>query len=301
MLEFQNLTVQKDNRRILDQLNMEVVDGSIVGLLGPDSDAKRMVLRIAAAIEYPDGGDVLLEGKSVFDKKAGTFMKYGYMSNDHVFFHQLKLFEYYEMCLSIYKIRGRMARIRIEDIIEQLELEKYTDLYLEELPLEMRPFVSLGQAIIHEPSWLLLDHPFNDLDGLGREKMRNLLAQLHDQGMSILLNCSMVPEMTGLLTDALVFEEGKIAISGPIEEMVEQIMHERPVRMHVLSNMDGALDVLKTNDLVERVIVDGSHVIFRFRGDDIEEARLLSSIVKNGVLLQNYTRDRINLDDILWR
>ena len=155
--------------------------------------------------------------------------------------------------------------------------------------------------MIHEPGWLFLDQPFDGLDAVGRERMRNLLARFHDEGMTILINCSMVPEMAGLLTDVMVFEEGKIVISGPIEEVVERIMHERPVRMHVLSNMDGALDVLKTNELVERVVVDGSHVIFRFQGDDIEEARLLSSIVKNGVLLQNYTRDRINLDDILWR
>ena len=115
----------------------------------------------------------------------------------------------------------------------------------------------------------------------------------------------MIAEVAGMLTDVLVLEEGRVAISGPIEEVVERVMHERPVRMHVLSNMDGALDVLKTNDLVERVIVDGSHVLFRFRGDEIEERiHILEgqiADVKNGVLLQNYTRDRVNLDDILWR
>ena len=301
MLEFQNLTIRRDNRTILDQLHMEIPPGTILGLVGPDDDAKTTILRAAAGIEYPSEGDVLLDGDSVFDKKSGAWMRYGYMSKDHVLFHQLKLFEYYEMYLSLYKIRGRIARIRIEDLIEELNLLKYTDLYLEELPLEMKSFVSLGQAILHEPKWLYLNQPFDGLDGAGRERMRNLLGRLNEEGVSIILNCAMLPEVAGMLTDVLVLEEGRVAISGPIEEVVERVMHERPVRMHVLSNMDGALDVLKTNDLVERVIVDGSHVLFRFRGDEIEEARLLSSIVKNGVLLQNYTRDRVNLDDILWR
>ena len=301
MLEFQNLTIRRDNRTILDQLHMEIAPGTVLGLVGPDADAKMTILRASAGIAFPSEGDILLDGDSVFDKKSGAWMRYGYLSRDHVLFHQLKLFEYYEMYLSLYKIRGRIARIRIEDLIEELALEKYTDLYLEELPLEMKAFVSLGQAILHEPQWLFLDQPFDGLDGAGRERMRNLLARLHEEGISIILNCSMLPEVAGLLTDVLVLEEGKVVISGPIEEVVERVMHERPVRMHVLSNMDGALDVLKTNDLVERVIVDGSHVLFRFRGDEVEEARLLSSIVKNGVLLQNYTRDRVNLDDILWR
>ena len=301
MLEFQNLTIRRDNRTILSQLHMEVSPGTVLGLVGPDEDAKMTILRAAAGIAFPSEGDVLLDGDSVFDKKAGAWMRYGYLSRDHVLFHQLKLFEYYEMYLSLYKIRGRIARIRIEDLIEELDLEKYTDLYLEELPMERKSFVSLGQAILHEPQWLFLDQPFDGLDGAGREKMRSLLSRLHEEGVSIILNCSMLPEVAGMLTDVLVLEEGKVVISGPIEEVVERGMHERPVRMHVLSNMDGALDVLKTNDLVERVIVDGSHVLFRFSGDEVEEARLLSSIVKNGVLLQNYTRDRVNLDDILWR
>ena len=223
MLEFQNLTIRRDNRTILDQLHMEIPPGTILGLVGPDDDAKTTILRTAAGIEYPSEGDVLLDGDSVFDKKSGAWMRYGYMSKDHVLFHQLKLFEYYEMYLSLYKIRGRIARIRIEDLIEELNLLKYTDLYLEELPLEMKSFVSLGQAILHEPKWLYLNQPFDGLDGAGRERMRNLLGRLNEEGVSIILNCSMLPEVAGMLTDVLVLEEGRVAISGPIEEVVERV------------------------------------------------------------------------------
>ena len=136
MLEFQNLTIRRDNRTILDQLHMEIAPGTVLGLVGPDADAKMTILRASAGIAFPSEGDILLDGDSVFDKKSGAWMRYGYLSRDHVLFHQLKLFEYYEMYLSLYKIRGRIARIRIEDLIEELALEKYTDLYLEELPLE---------------------------------------------------------------------------------------------------------------------------------------------------------------------
>ena len=91
MLEYQNLTIRNNNRLVLDHLNTEAAPGSIYGILGPDTDAKTMFLRTAAAIVFPDEGDVLLEGDSVFEKMNGAWMKYGYMSSDHVFFHKLKL------------------------------------------------------------------------------------------------------------------------------------------------------------------------------------------------------------------
>lgn len=71
--------------------------------------------------------------------------------------------------------------------------------------------------------------------------------------------------------------------------------------MHVLAGMEEALMVLKQNSLVDRVTVDGMDVIFRFNGEEKAEAELLNDLVLSGALIQNYMRDRVNIEQIFRR
>ena len=71
--------------------------------------------------------------------------------------------------------------------------------------------------------------------------------------------------------------------------------------MHILAQMERALEVLKENPLVDRVTVDGDDVIFRFNGGEKEEAELLTDLVASGALIHNYMRDQANIEEIFRR
>ena len=92
----------------------------------------------------------------------------------------------------------------------------------------------------------------------------------------MIINTSMYPEMMGFITDVVVIEEGKNLTFGPVEEVYAEALCKSPVRMHILAQMEKALEVLKENHLVDRVTVDGDDVIFRFNGGEKEEAELLT-------------------------
>ena len=102
--------------------------------------------------------------------------------------------------------------------------------------------------------------------------MIGILLTLHEKGTSIILNTPMYPEMMGFITDVLVMESGKNLTFGPVEEVYAEALCKSPVRMHILAQMEKALEVLKENPLVDRVTVDGDDVIFRFNGGEKEEA-----------------------------
>ena len=78
-------------------------------------------------------------------------------------------------------------------------------------------------------------------------------------------------------------------------------MKKSPVRMHVLAGMEEALAVLKKNRMVDRVTVDEQDVIFRFNGGEKEEAELLTDLVGSGAFIQNYMRDRVNIEEFFRR
>ena len=126
-----------------------------------------------------------------------------------------------------------------------------------------------------------MDDPFDNMSVTARKKMIGILLSLHEKGTSMIINTSMYPEMMGFITDVVVIEEGKNLTFGPVEEVYAEALCKSPVRMHILAQMEKALEVLKENHLVDRVTVDGDDVIFRFNGGEKEEAELLKDPEKN--------------------
>ena len=173
--------------------------------------------------------------------------------------------------------------------------------FIAELPVEMQPFLCLAKTVLHDPKWLLLDEPFEGLNSASRNSMIQILLILQEQGKSMVVNSQMFPETRDFFTDVALVEDGRVVVEGETEEIFETALKKSPVRMHVLAGIEEALAVLKENALVDRVTVDEQDVIFRFNGGQREEAELLTDLVASGAFIQNYMRDRINIEEVFRR
>ena len=301
MLEFQNVSIYRENKKVLDNLNMQVEEGVILGLLGADNMAKTMLLEAASGGQQPDSGRILLENESIYQEKTEAYLCFGYMPKQYGFYDLLRVEEYFELFLSLYKINGRYRQKRMEEILELFHMEEYRNSFISEVPVEILPFLCLAKTILHDPKWLLLDEPFADLNVAYRSEMIRILLILQEQGKSIILNSQMFPELIDFITNVAILEEGKVVTEGKTDAIYVNALKKSPVRMHVLAGMEEALMVLKQNSLVDRVTVDGMDVIFRFNGEEKAEAELLNDLVLSGALIQNYMRDRVNIEQIFRR
>ncbi len=301
MLEYQNTSIYHRGKRVLDDFNLRVEDGAIFGLLGADNTAKSMILAAAGGIQAPNSGLILLDNESIYRENSKAYLKFGYMPKKNGFYDLLRVDEYFDMFLNLYKINGRIGQKRIEEVSELCEIEPYLNAYVTELPAEVLPFLSLAKTVLHDPEWLLLDEPFAELGADGRNAMIKILLYLEERGKSILMNSQVFPETDGLFTHVAMIEDGRKVLEGDSEEIFESALKKSPVQMRVLAGMEQALLVLKQNELVDRVTLDEENVIFRFNGGDQEEAELLTDLVASGALIQNYVRHHINIEEIYRR
>lgn len=300
MLEFQNVTIYEKKNKILDNFHLKVEDGSIVNLIGTDQSAKEAILRTAAGCQEPYHGRILLNDVSIYDT-SDTYFRVGYQSKSDRFYDQLTVNEFYKLFLSIYKVNGRYQERRLEEVYDLLEIGQYRNCFFMEIPAEVKPFLCLGRAILHKPSWLLIDNIFGNMNISNRKKMLDILGMLWEQGTTLLMNTQIFPELMSFITDIAVVEEGKLVSYGTLDSVYKEALRESPIRFHVLSGMEQALKILRENDLVERVTVDKEEVILLFSGGDQEEAQLLTQLVQAGVSIHNFVRDPMNLNEIIWR
>ena len=301
MLEFQNISIYRREKRILDDFNLKIPDGAIMGLLGSDSKAKSMILAAASGSQAPDYGQILLNGVSIYQGRSRSYQNFGYMPRENGFYDLLRVDEYFELFLSLYKVNGRYRQKRMEEVAELFGIRQYMSAFIMELPAEMLPFLCLAKTVLHDPEWLLLDEPFANLNSSSRNSMIKILLMLQEEGKSIVVNSQMFPETRDFFTDVALVEDGRVVVEGETEDIFETALKKSPVRMHVLAGLDEALEVLKMNTLVDRVTVDEKEVIFRFNGGEREEAELLTDLVASGAFIQKFMRDRVNIEEVFRR
>ncbi len=301
MLEFQSISIYRREKRILDDFNLKIPDGAIMGLLGSDSKAKSMILAAASGSQAPDYGQILLNGVSIYQGRSRSYQNFGYMPREYGFYDLLRVDEYFELFLSLYKVNGRYRQKRMEEVAELFGIRQYMSAFIMESAAEMLPFLCLAKTVLHDPEWLLLDEPFANLNSSSRNSMIKILLMLQEEGKSIVVNSQMFPETRDFFTDVALVEDGRVVVEGETEDIFETALKKSPVRMHVLAGLDEALEVLKMNTLVDRVTVDEKEVIFRFNGGEREEAELLTDLVASGAFIQKFMRDRVNIEEVFRR
>ena len=300
MLEYQNITIHRKKRKIVENISLSLEDGVIFGFLGSDREAGSTILQASVGRVKPSFGEIILDGEPV-TSPGSVYLKTGYMSKNYGFYEQLTVEEYYEVFLALYKVNGRYRGRRVDEVLNFLEMEEYRNSFIGDVPKELRPFLCLGKTILHDPSWLFFDEPFANMAPADRKRMLDYLWMLWEQGKSLVISSQIYPELPSFLSDMAVMEGGRIVTSGTVDSCYEKALKESPIRMCVLEGMDEAVRILRENDLVERVTVNGEDVILLFSGGEKEEAQLLSRLVDAGVSVCRYVRDPIDLDQLMWR
>ncbi len=194
----------------LDDISIDINSGEFIAILGPSGCGKSTLLRLIAGLEFPDGGDIQVDGKSIIalpPQKRNVAM----MFQNYVLFPHMRVSENLEFGLKVRKIPASDRTVQIHSVAEILGL---TDL-LARLPHELsggqRQRVALGRAILHKPDVYLLDEPLSNLDAKMRQQMRYEISELHKKlSATMLFVTHDQTEAMTLGTKIIVLNKGKI-------------------------------------------------------------------------------------------
>lgn len=166
----------------LNDISLEVQEGEFVALLGPSGSGKTTLLRIIAGLEWPDQGEVYLEGSDAAGKKTRE-RQIGFVFQHFALFKHMNVFENIAFGLRLKKPRFSEKEIaaRVQKLLELVHLSGSERKYPSELSGGQRQRVALARVLAIEPKYMLLDEPFGALDAKVRKELRRWLRKLHDQ------------------------------------------------------------------------------------------------------------------------
>ncbi|KEZ91265.1 MULTISPECIES: ABC transporter ATP-binding protein [Clostridia] len=298
MLEIKDLRKKFGKFHALNGLDLHIPQGSLYGFVGPNGAGKTTTIKIMTGLLFADSGKVMIDGTDVSGGLNELKMKIGYVPDFFGVYDNLKVNEYMEFFASCYGIDGLKGRTRYMTLLEQVGLEDKVNFYVDSLSRGMKQRLCLARALIHDPLLLVLDEPTSGLDPRTRFEFKEILKELKEQGKTIFISSHVLSELSELCTDIGVIDQGKMILSGSMEEILRRVNATNPLIISVLGNKDKALTILKSQPCVQTIAVKDEDIRVNFIGDNQDEALLLQQLVDAEVLVHGFYREQGSLESL---
>ena len=218
-LRITNLCKMFGKKKVLKNLNFEVPKSGITGFLGPNGAGKSTTIKIIAGLVAPTSGIVEIEGVLMNGSSTAVYQKLGIMFEAPTFYNYLTARQNYELLTRLQK----NTEVDIDHILKIVGLSGSADVKVGEFSQGMRQRLGIGQALLVQPDFLILDEPTNALDPLGRKEIKNLILHLaQNEKMTIFISSHLLSEIEQICTHAVIINEGKILAAASIDELREQ-------------------------------------------------------------------------------
>ena len=209
MLEAQNLEKNFGETKAVKDLSLEVEKGEVVGLLGPNGAGKTTTMQMLSGLMEPDSGKVEAENP-VRDCVSVVFQEVNYSS-------KLKVREFLNL-MAVLNERSES----LEDIIENLGLEEYRDIFVPDLSGGNKKKVNIASGLLKDPEYLLLDEPTAGLDPRARKDVRNIISDFAEE-TGILVSTHSMEEAEKLCDKVFIIEDGEVVVSGSPDNLISSI------------------------------------------------------------------------------
>lgn len=227
-ISIQNITKTFGNYTALDDVCLEVADGSLTALLGPSGSGKTTLLRIVAGLEFADPGPgrINFHGEDVVNVPAGQ-RGVGFVFQHYALFKHMTVAQNIAFGLSVLPRSKRPSKAEVKDrVFELLRLVKLEGLHgrrPHELSGGQRQRVALARALAIRPKVLLLDEPFGALDAQVRKDLRRWLRQFHDEiGLTTLFVTHDQEEALELADQVVVMRNAHVEQVGKPQKVYDQ-------------------------------------------------------------------------------
>lgn len=219
-LETLNLTHRfSENDKVLDDINIQVSEGSIYGFLGPNGAGKTTTLRLILGLLTKQQGDIHFFGWPFQQHRVDILRQVGSLIESPSIYGHLTAFENLKLLQKIYQCPEE----RIGEVLKQVGLTHTGKKKASQFSLGMKQRLSIAIALLHSPSLLILDEPTNGLDPNGMIEIRELLLKLNrEHGITIIISSHLLAEIEKLVTHVGIINKGRILFQGTLKDLNEK-------------------------------------------------------------------------------
>ncbi len=221
-IEIKDLCKSFGKKDVVKKINLEVPKGSFFGFLGPNGAGKTTTIRMVTGLLAPTSGDAILTGHSIVREALAAKRGIGVVPDDLALFDRLSMLEHLTMVGRIYGLGKDDTLGRAEDLLQVMGLWQDRGTFAGDSSHGMRKKLALAMALIHKPSILFLDEPFEGIDPLASKVLRRLLQRMSESGTTIFLTSHILEIIEKLVDHVAIIVEGEIAFNSSMASLIAE-------------------------------------------------------------------------------
>lgn len=246
-IKVENVSKLYGQQKALDNVSFEVKAGEIVGFLGPNGAGKSTMMKIITAFLPATEGIVLVNGLDVNKEPLKVKAQIGYLAEQNPLYYDMYVREYLQFTAGIYKIKN--VKERIDEMIQLVGLEKEQSKKIGELSKGYKQRVGLAQALIHDPSVLILDEPTTGLDPNQLEEIRSLIVEIGKK-KTVMLSTHIMQEVEAICERVIIINNGQIVANDETSKLssifspkaIIEVEFNLKISKSILQNIKGVIE-----------------------------------------------------------
>jgi len=222
MINIKSLSKSFGRIKALDDLNLEIKRGELLGIIGPNGAGKTTAIRMACCILKPDFGDIVVDGYSIHHDPIRIKSMIGYLPEEPNLYERFKAKDLLKYFAELYGVPKENIDGRIDELLELVGMTERSDDRINTFSKGLRQRISVARALVHDPEILIFDEPTMGLDPATANSIRNFIRTLKGQKTMIL--CTHYMEEAGSLCDRVaILDKGRIMDVGTPEYLKSKI------------------------------------------------------------------------------
>lgn len=295
----EHVTKQYGEQLALNDVNLNIGSGQIVGLLGPNGAGKSTLMKIITCFIPPTKGTVSVEGFDITDNSMEVRRCVGYLPEHNPLYLDMYVKEYLSFVAGIHGIFGKEADSRIDEMIQKTGLTVEMRKKIGALSKGYRQRVGLASAMMHNPSVLILDEPTSGLDPNQLIDIRNLIRELGKE-KTVLLSTHIMQEVEALCDRVIIINRGVVVADDKIENIMNN-SENRNILVVEFDTVIGKEMLTMIPSLKQARSVTDTQWILEPKGDLDIRQELMRWAVNNNIIIKSMQQEDESMEECFQR
>lgn len=222
MIEIKHVTKTFGTKKAVDDLNLVIPTGEIIGFIGPNGAGKTTTIKMMTGVLNPDEGDILINGKSIQKDPLEAKQQFGLVPDSPDMFLRLKGIEYLNFMGDIYEVDTAIRQQRIESLAEAFEMKDALNDKILSYSHGMRQKIIIMGVLLNEPEVWILDEPMTGLDPQSSFRLKQMMKEHAAKGKTVFFSTHVLEVAEKLCDKIAIIAHGRMIYFGTLEELRAQ-------------------------------------------------------------------------------
>jgi ABC-2 type transport system ATP-binding protein len=212
---------RKRPKYALRPLDLKVEEGEIFGFLGPNGAGKTTTLKLLMGLIFPTAGSARILGMELDDPRMKA--QIGFLPEQPYFYDYLTARELLEYYGQLSGVEAKLRSSRVNEVLQRVGLPDVGGVQLRKFSKGMLQRAGIAQAILHDPKVVFFDEPMSGLDPMGRREVRDLMAQLKEEGKTVFFSTHILSDAEALCDRVAIIHQGELRGVGAVADLTSSV------------------------------------------------------------------------------